>query len=614
MPQASKAAKTTSRSAQYAPEQDPGNRVLDAGPDRPGNFFRADRILRVELARRCSNAGLSWMVPRLDRLGVELATRMDRLSLDADQHGPRLETRDLYGERQDRIAFHPAYAELKRIAVDSGMFRVKWAPEPRARFAGERHRLGFAAGALYAMGEAGLYCPLCMTDGVARILDRHAAPEDRDRLLPRIATDRADALATGAMFLTEKAGGSDVGANRCVAEPADAGQAPGAGPWSRLYGEKWFCSNASAEIVLALARSEAGLPGTRGLGIYLVEPELPDGRPNPRRYLRLKEKLGVRSMASAEIDLDGVWGKRLGDPDQGFAIMTDMINLSRLYNAVTAVAIARRAIVEAWMHLRRRTVFGKPAVEHALVRERLAALASRWLGEHYLVWHTIQTLDEADAGAAGGAVAQSAGKDGAGAAQAAARLRLLTPMVKRSSAAFSVYATRECMELMGGLGYIEHGIMPKLHRDALVLPIWEGAGNIMLLDMLRALRKSDAAEAVVDAFGRNPEDRAALEAALAPLAKARKDVAVGDSPEALEWTSRPAFEALTRAVQRALIREAAAQTSPADVPEGAPWAAEAGRWYDVHAADASGLEGALERKAAYRPDLSVLEHLLGWDA
>jgi acyl-CoA dehydrogenase len=317
---------------------DPGNRVLEPGAPRSGNFFRSDRILRAELARRCTAAGLDWMAPRLDRLGLEGATCMDDLSRTADREGPRLESRDLYGERRERLVFHPAYDELKRIAVASGMFAVKWAPGARARFSREAHRLGFAAGQLYAMGEAGLYCPLCMTDGVARILDRHADPADRERLLPRVATADPEALATGAMFLTEKAGGSDVGANRCVAVPARPGEAPGPGDWARLHGEKWFCSNAGAEIVLALARSEAGLPGTRGLGLYLIEPALPDGRPNPRRYLRLKEKLGVRSMASAEIELDGVWGKRLGGPAEGFALMAEMINLSRLYNAVTAAA------------------------------------------------------------------------------------------------------------------------------------------------------------------------------------------------------------------------------------------------------------------------------------
>jgi alkylation response protein AidB-like acyl-CoA dehydrogenase len=600
---------STSKEASARPNRgssDPGNRVLQPDARRPDNFFRADRILREELARRCSAPGLEWMSPRLDRLGVELATRMDALSLDAERYPPQLELRDLYGERQDRIVFHPAYEELKRIAVDSGMFRVKWAPEPRARFAGERHRLGFAAGALYAMGEAGLYCPLCMTDGVARILDRHAAPEDRERLLPRIATDAAEQLATGAMFLTEKAGGSDVGANRCWAEPVPEAQCPDPGPWNRLYGEKWFCSNASAEIVLALARSEADRPGTRGLGLYLIEPALPDGRPNPRHYLRLKDKLGVRSMASAEIELDGVWGKRIGAPDRGFAIMTEMINLSRLYNAVTAVSIARRAIVEAWMHLRHRVVFGRPALDHALVRERLAALGSRWLGEHYLLWHTIQCLDEADA--ASGTVQQAA----------AARLRLLTPMVKRSTAEFAVYATRECMELMGGIGYIEQGTLPKLHRDALVLPIWEGAGNIMLLDMLRALRSSDAADAILAEFGKHPDDARSLEEALAPLHSAFESEAADvseepasaqePSPEALEWSSRPALEALTHRLQGILIRDAAsASTRPV------PWANTAAEWHAAQdrAALLSGA-AALRAQAAFRPDVAALEGLMGW--
>jgi acyl-CoA dehydrogenase len=550
---------------------DPGNRVLEPGAPRSGNFFRSDRILRAELARRCTAAGLDWMAPRLDRLGLEGATRMDDLSRTADREGPRLESRDLYGERRERLVFHPAYDELKRIAVASGMFAVKWAPGARARFSREAHRLGFAAGQLYAMGEAGLYCPLCMTDGVARILDRHADPADRERLLPRVATADPEALATGAMFLTEKAGGSDVGANRCVAVPARPGEAPGPGDWARLHGEKWFCSNAGAEIVLALARSEAGLPGTRGLGLYLIEPALPDGRPNPRRYLRLKEKLGVRSMASAEIELDGVWGKRLGGPAEGFALMAEMINLSRLYNAVTAVALARRAIVEAYTHLSARRVFGRQALEHALVRERLAHLGQRWLAEFLLVWEAIEALDRADAGDA----------------TAARLVRLLTPMVKRSSAEFAVYATREAMELMGGLGYIEDGVLPKLHRDALVLPIWEGAGNIMLLDMLRALDKADAGPVLLEAWaGRWTAGERERATALLDALAGEHD---RDRREAL---SRPALEELTALAATGLVAEAAG--------------AGHGSW----AAVALGLRREAPDGV---PEVAAVEDLLGWD-
>ncbi|MBI1194200.1 MAG: hypothetical protein GC205_13665 [Bacteroidetes bacterium] len=346
-----------------------------------------------------------------------------------------------------------------------------------------------------------------------------------------------------------------------------AATAGSAGTLYQLYGEKWFCSNANAELALALARTDPAIAGTRGLSIFLLEQQGPDGKPNPRQVLRLKEKLGVRSMASAELMLTGTWGRRLGEEGQGFAIMTEMINLSRLYNAVTAVALVRRALREAWFFLRHRKTFGKPALEHALVRERLERLAAGWLGELQLCWRAIEALDAADAGNA----------------HEAALVRLLTPMVKRSSAEFSVYAIRECMELMGGIGYIEDGVMPKLLRDANVLPIWEGAGNIMLLDMLRALQKAAPAQ------GWRSVWQQLLASADAPEAWQMKADALLTQLEGLfdlereqaEYRSRALLEALTELTQAALVlrsRDA----------ENAAWVDPAVAWYHRRITGTSG--------------------------
>jgi acyl-CoA dehydrogenase len=548
-------------------DSDPGNRVLEPVVRFSQNLFADDRIIRRLYARLLSAEAQAWMAPRWSMLGEALATRMDALSLAADRYGPRHVVRDRWGQDVHQLEFHPAYAELADLAVRSGMFEVKWDPDLRQRFGSEAHRMGFSAGLLYAMGEAGLYCPLCMTDGVARILDRYGEPSDRERLLPHIATSDPAQLRTGAMFLTEKSGGSDVGANR-VRAVADS---RASGPWYRLYGEKWFCSNAGAEIVLALARTEGAAPGTRGLSIFLLEPEGPDGEPNPRRIIRLKDKLGVRSMASAEIMLEGTWGKRLGVEGQGFAIMAEMINLSRLYNAVTAVALARRGLLEAWQFLQHRRVFGRPALEHALIRERLEHLASAWLGELLLCWRAIEALDRADAGD-----------------EREARLaRLLTPMTKRSSAEFSVYALRECMELMGGIGYIEDGIMPKMLRDANVLPIWEGAGNIMLLDMMRATDKAGSAPVLWE------ELRAMLSAAQAPPSwSARLERLVsgleslqGIPRESAEYRARPLWEAITQFLQAALILDWSRE------PDAASFCLPALAWYERCMASAGEWQG-----------------------
>ncbi|MEM0998000.1 MAG: acyl-CoA dehydrogenase family protein [Bacteroidota bacterium] len=503
------------------------NRVLAPGARTSENFLSSDAIFSGYLRDFLTPKAQEYLRAPLQRLGVQAAKVMDELSLIADQQGPELVKRNRFGEAIDQIRFHPAYDELMRIAVESQMMRIKWEPGLRQQFAGERHRMGFAAGYLFAMAESGQYCPLCMTDGVALLLDRFAEDGDKDRLLPRIYTDKAEEFYTGAMFLTEKAGGSDVGANLVRAEPV-------AGDRYRLYGEKWFCSNVNADIIFALARTDPERTGTSGLSIFLVEKQRANGQRNPLNIVRLKDKLGTRSMASGECLLQGTEAKLIGEEFGGFRIMAQMINLSRLYNSVAALAGGRRALVEAYQFLSFRRTFGKNALEHALVREKLWELGALNLMNFHLVWRAVEALDRAENG-----------ED-----NEAQLLRLLTPMVKRESAERAVYLARESMELMGGMGYIEDTVLPKIMRDVMVLPIWEGAGNIMLLDMLRALRKSQGLSVMLaemaEVTDRHPEFapvvRQMAEEAVAVLRTLKKL-----PQDEAEFRAKPALLRLTRA-------------------------------------------------------------------
>ena len=304
------------------------------------------------------------------------------------------------------------------------------------------------------MSEMGIYCPLCMTDGAARIIDLFAEETDKNRILPHIATNDSDAFYTGAMFLTEKSGGSDVGANLVTATYYKD-------DYYYLNGEKWFCSNANADVIMVLARTDEKIKGTKGLSLFMVEKKLPDGRKNPIEFIRLKDKLGVRSMASAESMLTNTVGKLIGKEFEGFKIMAEMMNLSRIYNSVAAVSVTRRAMIEAYQFLCNRESFGKTAIEHPLIRTELEELSSLYNANFYLLWRTITALDNADNGNK----------------KEEALLRVLVPMVKKWSSESGVYIVRESMELMGGIGYIEDQVMPKLMRDVMVLPIWEGAGK-----------------------------------------------------------------------------------------------------------------------------------------
>ena len=510
------------------------NQVLQEGYRKSDNFFDSDLIFTHIYRRDISEEGHDYLNLKLDKLGEEAAGRMNELSLLADKNSPELVKRNFYGEDINEINFHPAYETLKEIAIHSGMFEVKWRPDLRRQFQSEIHRMGFAPGFLYALSEIGLYCPLCMTDGVARLIDRYCLEEDRLRLLPHIYTQNPVELFTGAMFLTEKAGGSDVGTNIVSAKHYKD-------RYYQLNGEKWFCSNANAEIIFALARTNSEVKGTKGLSIFLVEKQRPDGSKNEMDVVRLKDKLGVRSMASAECILTDTIGKLVGEEGEGFKIMTDMINLSRLYNAVSAIGAARRALIEAYQFLKYRVSFGKPALSHALIREKLTELGALHVANFYLTWRTIKALDHSDNGDQ----------------RESDLVRLLTPMVKKGTAAYCVYSIRESMELMGGIGYIEDGVVPKVMRDAMVLPIWEGAGNIMTLDMLRAASKSLGFPILCEEIEKQitgTQYESLLKNALhevVTLFKSFKE----DGQEEVEATAKPLFERLTLLFQIAVLYE-----------------------------------------------------------
>lgn len=522
---------TASKTNHYPTEK---NKVLH-NFTASNNFYESDRILNHYVRKNLSAPGLAYMQDKLQYIGKAAAGPMNELSLDADKNGPVLVKRNAFGETVNEIKFHPSYWQLMDIAVKSEMFRVKWEPSLQAQFKHEGHRLGFASGYLYAMSESGQYCPLCMTDGVARLIDLFCDEADKARLLPHIYTDNADEFYTGAMYLTEKTGGSDVGASITTATHKE-------GKTFVLNGEKWFCSNANAEIIFALARTDNEVKGTRGLSIFMVEKNLPDGSRNPIDVIRLKDKLGVRSMASAETYLTDTQGTLVGEEFQGFKVMIEMVNLSRLYNSVAALCCSRRALIEAYQFVNSRKTFGKTAIEHALIRTKLTELGALNVANFYLVWRAIEALDKTDAGDE----------------REAQLFRIINPMTKKWSAEKGVYIVRESMELMGGLGYIEDQVMPKLMRDMMVLPIWEGSGNIIILDMLRALWKSNGLpvllEEIANTASKNAEHAEFLRSGINQL------VAYGESLKGLpqdemEASAKVFFEKLTSLYQISLLIE-----------------------------------------------------------
>ncbi len=515
---------------QYPQEK---NNVLNKNFRASTNFYHSDKIFGNYFKKNSSANGFAYMADKLDFIGKEAAGKMNELSLLADKQGPELVKRNSFGETINEIRFHPAYWDLMKIAVKSEMFRVKWEPSLREKFNNEKQLLGFASGYIYGLSECGQFCPLCMTDGVARLIDLFCDDEDKARLLPHIFTDNADELYSGAMFLTEKTGGSDVGANLVVATHKE-------GKNYFLNGEKWFCSNANADLIFALARTDSSVKGTKGLSIFLIEKTLPSGERNPMDVIRLKDKLGVRSMASAECMLTNTVGKLVGNEFDGFKVMMQMVTLSRLYNSIAALACSRRALVEAYQFLCFRDTFGKTAIEHALIRTKLTELGSLHVANFYLVWRTVKSLDLADAGDE----------------RETQLLRLINPMTKKWSAETGVYINRESMELMGGLGYIEDTVMPKLMRDMMVLPIWEGSGNIIILDMLRAMAKSKGFEVLCDEVNKSADKSTAngkwVKEELNKLILFSEKIKTLSSDQ-MEASAKPFFEKLTSLYQISLL-------------------------------------------------------------
>jgi alkylation response protein AidB-like acyl-CoA dehydrogenase len=439
-----------------------------AVPDSHGiNLWRADPPLARLLSLYLPPELAAHLAPHLDRLGALAGGELETLALTADQNPPVLHSRSRRGEDEQRIAYHPAYREMERLAFgEFGLAALShrdgvlgWdSPMPPAA--------KYAITYLFVQAEFGLCCPVSMTDSLARTLKKFGDPGLIARYLPALTSQDLDTLSQGAMFMTEQGAGSDISATVVSASPnAD-------GSWA-LTGDKWFCSNPDAGLAMVLARREGGPPGLKGVSLFLLPRVLPDGTPNRARIVRLKDKLGTRSMASGEIRLEGATAWLVGDPGAGFKQMADMVNNSRLSNGVRAAGLMRRATTEALFIAHRRVAFGKRIAEMPLMRRQLAKMLMPTEQARSMVFLTAEALRRSDAG-----------EDGA-----YALLRILTPLLKFRACRDARRVTGDAMEVRGGCGYIEEFSDARLLRDAHLGSIWEGTSNIVALDVMRAVQR-----------------------------------------------------------------------------------------------------------------------------
>ncbi|AOJ03481.1 DNA alkylation response protein [Burkholderia mayonis] len=493
-------------------------------PDSRGlNFFTSDPDCAALLRLHLGDARYRALEPELRTLGLRASDELDRLASRADKHPPVLHPRTRRGEPLESIDKHPDYVALERVAYSelglAAMSHRSEAPPPLVKYA-----LTF----LFVQAEFGLCCPVSMTDSLTRTLRRFGSRELVERFLPRLASRDFDVLYQGAMFMTEQAAGSDVGriATRAVRETA----ADGAATW-RLYGDKWFCSNADADLAMVLARPEGAPDGVRGLALFLLPKTLTDGSRNRYRIVRLKDKLGSRSMASGEITLDGAEAYLIGEIGRGFHQMADMINMSRLSNGVRAAGLMRRATTEALHVARHREAFGRKLIDMPLMRRQLVKMLVPTEQARSLFMQIALLLAKADTG------------DG----QAAGCVRILTPLIKFRACRDARRVAGDAMEVRGGTGYIEEWSDARVLRDAHLGSIWEGTSNIVALDVARAVKR-EGALAPLRAFLLDLLDAARLPGA----SVARLRDALDRASDAIERVAQAGDDALVRQAASAL--------------------------------------------------------------
>jgi acyl-CoA dehydrogenase len=448
------------------------------------NFYTTDPDLAYLLQHHLSEEDYERAQPILKDMGAVAAQQMDTLAEIANREGPVLQHYDKRGNRVDEVIFHPAYHELERIAYEQFAIAACCHREGALGWPGHVPQpVKFALGYLGMQAESGVFCPVSMTDALARVLERYGSEQLKQKFLPRLTALTMAELEQGAMFLTEKQGGSDVGLTATIAKSRtqDVSSSGTLQPEWELWGDKWFCSNVSADIILTLARPEGAPAGTRGLGLFLVPRVLDDDTRNTYTIHRLKDKLGTRSLATGEVTLNGAQAYLVGTLERGFVQMTEMINLTRIWAAIGSLAAMRRSYLEAVLHTRGRAAFGRPLAEHPLMRRQLVDLLVEVEGCAALAFEAAAVLERVDRH---------------GAEEDRRLLRILTPLCKYYIPKRGEYVTLEALEMRGGNGYVEDWVNPRLLRDAIVNVVWEGSSNVIVLDVARAIAREGVATAL----------------------------------------------------------------------------------------------------------------------
>jgi len=473
-------------------------------PPRLGNQYDDDALLAEYLARVLEPDALDAHEAEYRELG-ELGGRALSDAMHADRlNVPVLTQWDPWGNRVDRIEVSPLWRRAQVLAAEHGLVAAAY-----ERRLGDLSRVHQFTMNYLVQASLDIYsCPLAMTDGAARTLLESGNAELIERALPRLTSRDPARMWTSGQWMTERTGGSDVGASETVAvKNAD-------GSW-QLFGTKWFTSATTSEMALTLARPEGNGPGGRGLALFYVELRDEDGKLRNIQINRLKDKLGTRKVPTAELTLDGTPAVPVRGLDSGVRHIAPMLNITRTWNAMGATWGLRRAVALCRDYASRRRAFGALLADKPLHVDTVAGMAAEQEACFHLAFRAAELLGRIEGGSASGDEEKL--------------FRVLTPIAKLTTAKQAVAVASEALESFGGAGYVEDTGLPRLLADAQVLPIWEGTTNVLSLDTLRAL----AAEGAFELFGAEVAGRAgaARDPALVDLGR----LATGAVRRAGEW-------------------------------------------------------------------------------
>ncbi|HEU5141362.1 MAG TPA: acyl-CoA dehydrogenase family protein [Bacillales bacterium] len=444
-------------------------------PKENPNFYKEDPNLQYLMHRHLPDHMHSWAEKELTKFGALVGGPVDKRAAFTDGEGkPKLRKYNRLGEDISEVVFNDGYKQTVKEVYESGIvgYLFREIPELGAK---APFLYSYLQGYILSQSEPGFYCPVTLTMSAAFLIDRFGSEDQKAKYLSGLAALEYENLYEGATWLTERQGGSDVGANLTTAEPTtDDGV-------YKLTGEKFFASNAGAEVATVLARVPTDTKGTKGLGLFIVPWTKPNRTKNNVKIRRLKEKLGVNAVPSAEVILEEAEGYLIGDPSKGFKYMAEALNISRICNAIASVGIMRRAFSESLHYASGRRAFGQPIREYAMVKKSLTDMLVELEANTGACFEMIRYFDKVQ-------TTEDATDD------ERTMARMLVPLLKYRTGEAAKEACHQAIETHGGNGYIEEYVTPRLLRDAQVLSVWEGPANILALDLIRVMKKDNGHE------------------------------------------------------------------------------------------------------------------------